>query len=144
MADENPQDEAAPTGGSIRTSSARDAVQAEAGFGAQYAQAALPKNELKLPVPPPDRGCGNWRSRWPALRHLLTASGTFAAMAMVTYAIPGLDELRPWMPGRTGAYGEAAVPADGRRAGDGGERRRGGRPDDARPGAGGGRGVPGG
>jgi len=94
------QEEAAAATGTIRTEAIRDAGQDEAGFGAQYAQASLPKNELKEPVPVAGPGDdGNWRTRWPALKRLLTASGTFVAMALVTYAIPGMDALRPWVPG---------------------------------------------
>lgn len=84
--------------GSVRSSAARDAAQEEAGFGAQYAQAVLPKDELKEPVAPPTDD-GNLRSRWPALRHLSIAAATFVVLALLTYAIPGLGDWRPWVPG---------------------------------------------
>ena len=86
-------------GGTIRTEAARDAAQGEAGFGAQYAQATLPKGELHQPVPAPGLGDGDWRSRWPALKSLLVAAGTFVGLALLAYVVPGMENFRPWVPG---------------------------------------------
>lgn len=73
----------------------------EAGFGAQYAQAPLAIGNASHPTGGFDPGDGDWRTRAPALRHLGTVAGTLLLFAISTYAIPGLSDWRPWMPGES-------------------------------------------